>query len=309
MGFLLLILRLNERCEFIHCQKQLDETISGASQNNRDISLTTKGNDFYPVDSRSRNRIRSAIIELANTQRKDQQQDQAWKTPWAPVKAITSEPPAQIKSRLEMPKFPVPKHIPRWICCELDPNVVHHWVSQSRVYRVFCALSVMVYWTYSRPVPALSARHSTHEIPYEYCWSFPGLCSSLPHSWRQLLQVKGQHSLIPFFGRADPSVAYSVLTLLSMRAFAHERTTKLRSPWPWVSSLLQLSSIPPGAGSRQCPWEPQLLGSAYRWLSSTFCLRSLSWPVHPWSGNNATGREGCTHTNYLCISFQVKIQD
>lgn len=34
------------------------------------------------------------------------------------------------KSRLEMPKFPVPKHILRWMCCEMDPNVVYDWVNQ-----------------------------------------------------------------------------------------------------------------------------------------------------------------------------------
>lgn len=259
----------------------------------------------HPVDSRSRNRIRSAIIELANTQRKDQQQVWTWKTPWAPEQAITSKPPAQIKSRLEMPKFPVPKHIPRWICCELDPNVVYDCVSQSGVLRIFCALSVMVYWTYPRSVPALSARHSTHEILYEYCWSFPGVCSSLPHSWRQLLQVKGQHGPIRLFWRADLSVAYSVPALLSMRAFACERTTKLRSPWPWVLRLLQLSSIPAGAGSTQCPWELRLLGSAYRWVSLTFCLRSLSWPVHPWSGNNAVLTPS-TYASHFRLRYEIR---
>lgn len=117
-----------------------------------------------------------------------------------------------------MPKFLVPKHISGWMCCEMDPNVVYDGVSQSGVYRILGALSVRVCWTYSRSVPALSARHSTHEIQHEYCWCFCGPCSSLPHSRRQILQVKGQHSLIPLFRRAGSSVAYSALASLSVRA-------------------------------------------------------------------------------------------
>lgn len=90
------------------------------------------------------------------------------------------------------------------------------WIN-SGLFRILGAFSERMYWTYLRFASALSARHSTYEIQYEYCWYFPGPCSSLPCSQGQILQVKGQYSLIPPFTE-QISIAHSVLASLSIRA-------------------------------------------------------------------------------------------
>lgn len=114
----------------------------------------------------------------------------------------------------------------------MDPNVVYDWVNQSGLFRILGAFSVRVYWIYSRFASALSARHSTDEIQYQYCWYFPGPWSSLPWSQRQIQQVKVQHSLIPPFCRADLSVAHSVPASLSIRAL------HMKGPQNWGHSGL-----------------------------------------------------------------------
>lgn len=201
-----------------------------------------------------------------------------------------------------MPKFLVPKHIPRHLW---DRNKCGLWLGEPELWvwdaykGLLNTLQVCSYTLYKAQHP--------FRFHVKHCWCFSGLCSCCLHSWRQILQVKAQHSLSPFFWRADPSCCIFCAGFIVSESFAHERTTKLRSLWPRVWNPWQLSSVSAGASSIECPWEPALLGSVHRWLQSTSHLRSLSPPVHPWSGNNATGRDGGTHTDYLCISFLVEI--